>query len=321
MVHLTNISKDQLWKVVAKIRRETSFDKSCDVRGDGLYELTVDKRSQIAAVELFMKLQITEYRYENITYETLLTAAEMFIYLNICPGKFNSNNPTEARQKWFQAWYRLYNDLFSTHSQDQILLTLNRLMKSESRDKNDLQRNQKLFEKTATLLKLKYENIHRLLPGLNSSIISDDKVKINPMDFARILHPVHIINKENSSSQSAFIPFCEIGGNMSAMGVKIDQFSFPVCNSFKETVLNDQLCYEVDLNRFVNMNTIDRDLELGFTFIMDYNEDRQVTFDRNISNRKNIGLTTSIVESDHHQHAFIYLNTIGNLTHHITIII
>ena len=108
---------------------------------------------------------------------------------------------------------------------------------------------------------------------------------------------------------------------MSAMGVEIDQFSFPVCNSFKEKVLNDQLCYEVDLNRFVNVNTIDRDLELGFTFIMDYNEDRQVTFDRIISNRENIGLTTSIVESDHHQHAFIYLDTIGNFTHLIAIII
>ena len=321
MVHLSNIGTDELWKVVSKIRRETSFDKSCDVRGDGLYELTVDKRSQITAVEMSLKIEASEYRYENITSESLLTAAEMFIYLTICPGKFNSVNPTEARQKWFQAWYRLYNDLFSTHSLDQILLTLNRLMKSGSGDKNDLQRNQKLFKKTATLLKLQYENIHRLLPGLTSSNISEDKVKINPMDFPRILHPVHIINKENSTSQSAFIPFCEIGGNMSAMGVDIDQFNFPVCNSFKEKVLNDQLCYEVDLNRFVNVNTIDRDLELGFTFIMDYNEDRQVTFDRIISNRENIGLTTSIVESDHHQHAFIYLNTIGNFTHLIAIII
>ena len=321
MVHLSNIGTDELWKVVSKIRRETSFDKSCDVRGDGLYELTVDKRSQITAVEMSLKIEASEYRYENITSESLLTAAEMFIYLTICPGKFNSVNPTEARQKWFQAWYRLYNDLFSTHSLDQILLTLNRLMKSGSGDKNDLQRNQKLFKKTATLLKLTYENIHRLLPGLTSSNISEDKVKINPMDFPRILHPVHIINKENSTSQSAFIPFCEIGGNMSAMGVEIDQFNFPVCNSFKEKVLNDQLCYEVDLNRFVNVNTIDRDLELGFTFIMDYNEDRQVTFDRNISNRENIGLTTSIVESDHHQHAFIYLDTIGNFTHLIAIII
>ena len=54
---------------------------------------------------------------------------------------------------------------------------------------------------------------------------------------------------------------------------------------------------------------------------MDYNEDRQVTFDKIIGNRENIGLTTSIVESDHHQHAFIYLDTIGNFTHLIAIII
>ena len=33
------------------------------------------------------------------------------------------------------------------------------------------------------------------------------------------------------------------------MGVKIDQFDVPVCNSFEATVLNDQLCYEVDPNK------------------------------------------------------------------------
>ena len=32
---------------------------------------------------------------------------------------------------------------------------------------------------------------------------------------------------------------------MSAMGVKIDKFDVPVCNSFQAKILNDQLCYEV----------------------------------------------------------------------------
>ena len=35
---------------------------------------------------------------------------------------------------------------------------------------------------------------------------------------------------------------------MSIRGVNIDQFDIPVCTSFKATILNDQLCYEVDLN-------------------------------------------------------------------------
>ena len=64
---------------------------------------------------------------------------------------------------------------------------------------------------------------------------------------------------------------------MSIVGVKIDQFDVPVCNSFQAKILNDQLCYEVDLNKFSIKDNIDNELKLGFAFLMDYNEDRQVT--------------------------------------------
>ena len=97
---------------------------------------------------------------------------------------------------------------------------------------------------------------------------------------------------------------------MSAMGVKIDQFDVPVCNSFQAKILNDQLCYEVDLNRFSNQENIDNELKLGFNFLMDYNEDRQVTFDQNTLRKKH-SLARSVAETDQDQHAFVYLNTIG----------
>ena len=63
---------------------------------------------------------------------------------------------------------------------------------------------------------------------------------------------------------------------MSAMGVKIDKFDVPVCNSFQAKILNDQLCYQVDLNRFSDKHDKDKELKLGFHFILDYNEDRQI---------------------------------------------
>ena len=43
-------------------------------------------------------------------------------------------------------------------------------------------------------------------------------------------HPVHIVTEGGRMSPSAFIPFCELGGNMSLMGIKIDQFDVPVCS-------------------------------------------------------------------------------------------
>ena len=100
---------------------------------------------------------------------------------------------------------------------------------------------------------------------------------------------------------------------MSAMGVKIDQFDVPVCNAFQAKIMNDQLCYEVDLNRFSNKDNIDRELKLGFNFIMDYNEDRQVTFNKymttnKVDQKQDIPL---FEESKNTDHASIYLNTIG----------
>ena len=65
-------------------------------------------------------------------------------------------------------------------------------------------------------------------------------------------HPVHVLNNEGRLSPSSFIPFCEFGGNMLKMGKKIDHFDVPVCNSFQAKIINDQLCYEVDLKKFSN---------------------------------------------------------------------
>ena len=63
-------------------------------------------------------------------------------------------------------------------------------------------------------------------------------------------HPVHVIDHSGNSYPTAMIPFCVFGGNMSVMGVKIDQFDDPVCNSFRPKIVMDQLCYTVDPNEY-----------------------------------------------------------------------
>ena len=40
-------------------------------------------------------------------------------------------------------------------------------------------------------------------------------------------------------SPSAFIPFCEFGGNMSDTGFKYEQFNLHVCSCFETKMLND----------------------------------------------------------------------------------
>ena len=139
-------------------------------------------------------------------------------------------------------------------------------------------------------------------------------------DLSSITHPVHFYKGHNLTlSPSAFIPFCEFGGDMTAMGVKIDEFDIPVCNSFQAKILNDQLCYEVDLQQHTNVNNFENDLKLGLVLLIDYNEDRQVTLQKTVENHNSDSLVGSIDASHDDDSATIYLNTIGKI-HFITVI-
>ena len=87
-------------------------------------------------------------------------------------------------------------------------------------------------------------------------------------------HPVHVKDKSGHLYPTALIPFCKFGGNMSVMGVKIDQFDVPVCNSFRPKIVKDQLCYTVDPNEY--KHKIDLKSELSLALFIHYNEDRQL---------------------------------------------
>ena len=131
------------------------------------------------------------------------------------------------------------------------------------------------------------------------------------MVLESVNHPVHVLTKEGSLSPSAFIPFCEFGGKTSAVSTKITKFDVPVCSSFQAKILKDQLCYEVDLNNFSDRSNIKQELKIGFIFIMDYNEDKQVTYEEDFKKTEDDSIAGRIVESDENHHALIYLNTIG----------
>ena len=87
---------------------------------------------------------------------------------------------------------------------------------------------------------------------------------------------MHIIDKDENLLPSAFIPFCAFGTNISTLGVKIDKFSVPVCNNFKAKILNDQLCYEVDVKEVIDKQVLKKELDIGLTLLIDHNEDRKV---------------------------------------------
>ena len=99
---------------------------------------------------------------------------------------------------------------------------------------------------------------------------------------------------------------------MSAMGIRNGHFNVTICNSFQAKIIKNQLCYEVDLNRFSNVNNIEKELNAGFAFIMDYNEDRHIEYKEFLENVTDMSFVSRIDKSDDNLHASIYLNTIGN---------
>ena len=73
------------------------------------------------------------------------------------------------------------------------------------------------------------------------------------------------------------------------MGNKIDSFDVPVCNSFKAVLYNDQLCYQVDLEKFRDEEMLDKQLKHGLVIIIDENKDRQfLSKDREVSGTRNL---------------------------------
>ena len=83
---------------------------------------------------------------------------------------------------------------------------------------------------------------------------------------------------------------------METVGVKIKQFDIPVCKSFEAKILNDQFCYEVNLQNFSTREIFLNELRYGFLFLMDYNEDRQVTFNLGDNKVKDKGLIITFIK-------------------------
>ena len=62
---------------------------------------------------------------------------------------------------------------------------------------------------------------------------------------------------------------------MKIMGKKINGFDDPVCDSFEAKIRNDQLCYEIDLEKFKDQKRIKEQLKSGLVLFLDYNLERQ----------------------------------------------
>ena len=61
------------------------------------------------------------------------------------------------------------------------------------------------------------------------------------------LDPPHLIDSRGKLTPAALIPFCAYDGDMNITGQYIPGLDFPICNKFKPTILDGQLCYAIDM--------------------------------------------------------------------------
>ena len=115
------------------------------------------------------------------------------------------------------------------------------------------------------------------------------------------------MNGEGQYNPTSLIPFCEFGGSMDAMGIRVENFSVPVCNSFRATLLNDQICYETNLNDYKKGQNPDNIFQLGFSLLIDYNEDRHLFF----TQEKTMNKSRSLLTVDNTEENFIIVESLG----------
>ena len=114
------------------------------------------------------------------------------------------------------------------------------------------------------------------------------------------------------NSPSAFIPFCEYNGDMLSVGEHIDNFSFPVCNAFRPTLIEGQLCYQFDRNNLGGNLTSSKEPYL--MFLMDTNDDRQYNVllgGDNVTMKEPQGLNKMKESNAIDNEAMIYIDALG----------
>ena len=244
--------------------------------------------------------------------QTLHSGAELFIYMNLCSDDVGD----------------LWRQILKDSSPKNILYALQSLIRCSSNFHKQI--GEKIWTFVIKKLDLSTHENLKYLTNEEVSLISGSIAKItsgliskvfkvyNPSDYILDIkkvekvtnHPVHIVDENQDLNPTALFPFCEFGGNMAVMGVKIDQFDVPVCNSFRPKIYKDQLCYSVDPNVF--KNDTDFKKKFSLTLAIDYNEDRQFDFSLQ---QKDIAKETdddSFEESNPHRLVdFITLETIG----------
>ena len=166
-----------------RTKLETSLDIQCDFSGlytdggrlDQLQAVAEQLKPKIPDVESY--IYTYDVKFTNLTFENLKNTVEIYLYLNTC------SEPLKH-------WYIFYKNLFETQSTDQIILTLNRMMKVPGSQQNDFSRSlaQRLLQRVASSMTLKFEEVKSMIPGPKNKSFANPSQSLNKLKEGTHLH-------------------------------------------------------------------------------------------------------------------------------------
>ena len=239
--------------------------------------------------------------HDNITVESLETAAGMFLNLSFCPPMVEMDSTKDK-----------LGDSIKIYSPKEILIIINRLLIAKGENLPYKQEFSEILEKVRVAWDLEYQEIMNLTGDYDCDT-EDCKVSTSLIDHPNLStvtnHPVHIVDKDINISPSSFIPFCWFGKGLK-IGINSEMFKVSVCNNFKPKLRNDQVCYEMDPNQLLKTGQSANNIVLYL--LIDENKDRQISVASNdvIETKKETFVAADVEQ----ENSVIYLDTIGKIS-------
>ena len=267
-----------------------------------------ERKSNFNDLKNYLKVSDTTDDIKSLPSSIIEEGGRMFVYLNSCPALH---------------WQNFYHHLLFSKTIPEIILSVLNAMKN-SRTKGGRTIANKFLVRLADVFGFTYKHFVNETLWVNNIATVKGIKQTRRFPFLifflfnltdeRLLqkvsnHPVHILDSEGDFSPSAFIPFCIFGNNMISLGQKIDALDVPVCNIFEAKVLNDQVCYEMDLNLLKDEGDIKYQLKNGITLVLDFNEERQ--FKKDPIQEETILKVSNNFYEDEDNRVQVHLDSIG----------
>ena len=113
---------------------------------------------------------------------------------------------------------------------------------------------------------------------------------------------------------AALIPFCAFQTSLTALGQTRQPLPFPACDNFQPTVLEGQLCYQLDLSLIAHNMQTAKGLRNGLVLVIDQGSQLSRKESQTLRTKNKISSLNLEPYNDEEYAARIYMNTLASFS-------